>query len=184
MRVAGRTYWIEVPYGFLRDPLAPLAPADSKSGLPAFAPAMKKMGADDLIVPWTKIEYELGPIQNGWRLSLQQSNPFDAECTVTLYREDGSWELDKPKTSVGIVEDGGRKLPASKVAVRLTDPFRRVDDFKFARYPGNDIRDWGTLTITVDDIPKSIVIPSSLFKYTHGIAGPYHPQRMRLKAPR
>ena len=141
---------------------------------------MKHLAPDDLIVPWIKVDYDLGPIQHGWRLALEQSNPFDAHCKVTLYREDNQqWELDTPKTSVTIVEDGGGTLTARQSAARRTDIFRRVDDYDFPRDPDAEKeRDWGTLTIQVERESRSAVIPSSLFKYTHGIAEPSHPQRM------
>ncbi len=156
-----RTYWLEIPYGFTRDPHAPLPPTEPDAGLPTLAPAMKHLGADDLIVPWTKVDYDLGPIQHGWRLALEQSNPFDAYCKVTLYREDKQWELDTPKTSVTIAEDGSGTLAARQSAARRTDMFRRVDSYDFPCDPGAEKqRDWGTLTIQVEGESRSIVIPS------------------------
>jgi len=182
-RIDDRTYWIEVPYGFTRDPSAPLAPSEPNAGRPALAPGMTKIAPEDGVVPWTHIEYDLGLIQNGWRLLVQQSNPFDAQCLVTLYREDGSWKLDRPKTSAQIADAGGGVLTAPQVAARITDPFRRVDEYSFPRYP-HDGRGWGTLTIAVDGKPTTAVIPSSLFKYTHGIAEPHHPQHIRVEPSR
>ena len=187
-RIDNRTYWIELPYGFSRDPSAPLAPAEPNAAPPALAPAMKKIPPEDRIVPWTKIDYDLGPIQNGWRLSFELSNPSDPQCMVTLYsekmfREGKQWELDKPKTSAKVIEDGGGEVRARQIGARVPDPFRRVDEYSFFRWP-NEGRDWGTLTITVDGKPKTAVIPSSLFKYLHGVAEPSHPQRIRAEVPR
>ena len=188
-RIDNRTYWIEVPYGFSRDPAAPLAPAEPNAGPPALAPAMKKIAPEDRIVPWTKIDYDLGPIQNGWRLSFAISNPFDTQCMVTLYSEEWlhggkQWKLDKPKTTAQIIEDGGGVVRAKQIGARLAeDNLRRVDEYSFFRWP-TEGRDWGTLTITVDGKPKTAVIPSSLFKYVHGIAEPFHAQRIRVKPPR
>ena len=88
IHASGRTYWIEVPYGFTRNPNDPLAPPALDGGEPSLAPAMKSLGDNDDIVSWRYVEYDLGAIQSGWRLSLKQANPFDAKCEVILYRDD------------------------------------------------------------------------------------------------
>lgn len=171
LRLKGRTYWIEIPYGFTRDPAAPLARAEPDAGLPALAPAMKNVSADDRLVAWTKIVYDLDPIQNDWRLHVELANPFDARCKALLYWEGGQWDLHAPRTSAKIVEDGGGVVAASQVGARFVGSARE-DAFDFCRYHGSKGRDWGTLTITVDGKSTDAVIPSSLFKCTHGEAHP------------
>lgn len=173
-----RTYWLEVPYGFTRNPRAPLSPAEPDAGLPTLAPAMKHLALDDRIVPWTRVDYDLGPIQNGWRISLKLANPSDAQAEAVLYRDDVQvgksmflWQLDTPKTSMEIRLPGGNVLATRTTGKRLhEDGMRRSDGYAFNRYPA-DGRDWGKLVIKVDDHVSECVLPSSLYKYMHGRAG-------------
>ena len=51
-------------------------------------PAMKSLTEHDHVLRWQIVHYDLGGIQKGWRLLLIQSNPFDAESEVVLYRND------------------------------------------------------------------------------------------------
>jgi hypothetical protein len=41
--LSGQTYWIELPYGFTRNPADPL-PSDARRGKPVFPPTMKTLG--------------------------------------------------------------------------------------------------------------------------------------------
>lgn len=173
--LAGQTYWIELPYGFTRNPADPL-PSDSKRGEPVFPPTMKALGEADRLVPWLHVNYDCGKIQNGWRLSLEVSNSFDANAEAVLYREDSQvgksmflWKLDTPRTAMEIKTKAGSVLSARAMGVRLhEDGMRRSDDYSFDRYP-EEGRDWGRLLIKVDDKTYECVVPSSLFKYTHGV---------------
>src|SRR5215203_3023147 len=83
LRIDDRVYWLEVPYGFVRDPMAPLAPAISAGGPGGPAPVMKELGAAHRVVPWTKIDYDLGEIQNGCRLSAAALNGEGARWFTT-----------------------------------------------------------------------------------------------------
>ena len=171
----GQTYWIELPYGFTRNP-ADALPSDATRKEPVFPPTMKTLGAKDHLVPWQHVSYDLGKIQNAWRLSLEVANPFDAQAEVTLYRDDSKiggsmflWSLDTPRTAMEIKTARGRALPARRMGIRLhEDGMRRIDDFSFNRVP-EEGRDWGRVVIQVDDKAYECVVPSSLFKYVHGI---------------
>jgi hypothetical protein len=61
----------------------------------------------------------------------------------------------------------------------VPDIFRLRHEFTFANYL-KDGRSWGTLTVTVDDQPWSVGIPSSLFKDGHAVTGRRHPQAEAL----
>ena len=182
LRLDKQRLWLEVPYGFTRNPADPLTPTDARRGEPALAAAMKTLGASDKIVPWRHVHYDLGRIQNGWRLSFNHANPFDAESEIVLYRHDGRvgksiylWDLHSPRTAIGIRQPGDRDLQSQCMSIRLHEGgMCRSDSFKFNRNPGDDERCWGTVAIRVDDKTYECVVPSSLFKYVHGAADPHH----------
>jgi hypothetical protein len=176
IRCPGHQYWLEIPYGFTRDPSAPL-PRSTRVGAPRRAAAMKQLSADAKIVPWEYVEYDLGKIHE-WQLTLQQSNPSDASCEVILYRDDiargksnATWKLDDPKTSVAIRMSDGRTINGTCVSRRLhEDDLRRSDVFRFPRTP-EDQRTFGTAIVTLGDISHRVTVPSSLFIYCHGVLG-------------
>ncbi len=67
------------------------------------------------MIRWHGVHYDLGWIQNHWRLMLIQTNPFDGESEVELYREDSVvgksmylWDLHTPRTKVRILENNER----------------------------------------------------------------------------
>jgi len=148
---------------------------------------MNELGPDDLIVPWLEVRYDVGEIQNGWRLTVLQRNPFDAATEVVLYRDDHTlgksmflWDLYSPRTGVTVRESSGRVVASRKMQLRLhEDGLRRSDSFELYRNPGSDDRDWGRLRVTVDDQVRELVVPSSLYRYVHGAAEPYHERRWR-----
>ncbi len=60
------------------------------------------------------------------------------------------------------------------------DGMRRSDSFDFNRNPGErELRDWGTMIISIDGKESTLAMPSSLFRYVHGIADPYHKSTVR-----
>ena len=65
-----------------------------------------------------------------------------------------------------------------KMGIRLHDDgMRRSDSFSFNRNPSKmDQRTSGLMTIKVDDREYSFTVPSSLFKYTHGLVDHPSPQ--------
>ena len=179
--VAKQMFWLEVPYGFTRNPSNALSPSDGKRGRPVFAPAMKDLGPADKIIPWHYVHYDLGSIQHGWRLCLDQANPFDAEAEITLYRDDTQirksiylWELHSPRSDIEIRQPDGNNLHGHGMSIRLQDAMRRTDSFKFNRNASDDTRCWGTVAIKIDDESYECVVPSSLFRYVHGVSDPYH----------
>jgi hypothetical protein len=171
----GQTYWIELPYGFTRNPADAFA-SDAKRGEPAFPSSMNALGEKDRLVPWLHVNYDLGKIQNNWRLSLKLANPFDAQAEVILYRDDMRvgksmflWKLDTPRTAMEIRTSDGSVLTAHGMGIHLhEDGLRRSDSYSFNRYP-EEGRDWGKVVIKVDDKSYECLVPSSLFKYVHGV---------------
>ena len=177
-------YWLEVPYGFVAAPVAHEGQSDAREE-PVRAPAMASLGERDHWVPFRDVTYDLGVIQNGWRLTARLANPFDAHAELELYRDDSHvgqsmflWQLDEPRTHVEIVEATGATLHAMPMQVRLHDDgMRRSDDFHFNRGgPGH--RAVGTFRATVGERTVEVPIPSSLYGYTHGTADPYDTHRV------
>lgn len=184
VRFPEKTYWLEIPYGFTRNPADPLAPDAPQQGVPVLVPAMKELGSKDQILPWLFIQYDLGEIQNKWRLSVKQANRLHGETELILYREDQRvgksiyvWELCSPQTTVKIVRPNGSIIGSTCMSVRrLEDGFRRSDTFKLSGDAAEG-RDWGLMIITVDEKSYELTMPSSLFRYTHGLAEPNHNRR-------
>jgi hypothetical protein len=159
-------YWLEIPYGFDRNPADPLLPSRS-GGPPQFAPAMKPMTGHDHIVRWQNVHYGLDSTQNG-ELSLIQANPSDAKSEVDLYEFPKNQNLFSPHTDVRVVDADGTVINGRCVNLHLDDNhLRRTDTFDFGRH-GDELRCWGEIEIKVDDKKYRVLVPSSLYKYTHG----------------
>ena len=148
---------------------------------------MKELPKEDVLVPWLWVNYDVGEIQNEWRLSAQMANPFDAKAELILYRDPIGlgksmfmWDLKSPTTAVVFQIPGG-VLKSMAMSVRLhQDGMRRSDIFQFNRNPSNENkRLWGTALVHVDDKEYKFVVPSSLFTYTHGITEPGNSQRVK-----
>lgn len=174
VRLPEISYWLTVPYGFTRDPDDPLSPPAPSLERPAAPPITAEPGRKAKAIPWQTVSYDLGLITKTWRLSFTQSNPFDASTVVTLYKDDNSrgllsWSLDSPKTAVR-VERGYTVQGIAMSITREDDGMRRTDRFRLNRNPSHDGRFWGTLVVSVDGKDFPVVMPSSLFKYTHGEA--------------
>lgn len=176
--VGQQSYWIEVPYGFTSDPNR-IRFAEESRGHPRLISEMKPAGNSDHQVRWSNVHYEVGEIQNGWRLSLVLSNPFDGKTEVVLYRDDHKvpgplylWDLHSPRTQLRITDASGTVVNGHCMDIRLhEDGMRRSDTFDLSRYPTrDDARTWGQLEVTVDDRSYRLLVPSSLYEYTHGHA--------------
>jgi hypothetical protein len=176
--VAEEQYWIEVPYGFTDDPQR-IRPPEEQRGNPKSAPKTNHPGKSEHLVRWSNVHYHLGKIQNGWRLSVVQSNPFDGKTEVVLYRDDHIvpgplylWDLHSPRTEVRVTDANGTVINGHCMDIRLHDDgMRRSDTFELSRYvTGDAVRTWGILEVRVDDQSYHLLIPSSVYKYTHGHA--------------
>jgi hypothetical protein len=186
VRAGAQRWWIELPYGFARNPDDPEV-ADHDRDVPRFPAAMRPLGASDILVPWLTVEYEIGRTRNSARLSVKLSNPFDARASVVLYREppmkvgpDTSRQnMDTPRVAVSL-EAGRRTLTGRQLARRLSDDrHTRTDDFTFDRAVGLLTgRAFGTVNVTIDGRSYGVRVPSSLFGYIHGRTDPENKQWM------
>jgi hypothetical protein len=181
LRAAGRTYWIEVPYGFARNPDDPQLP-DRTRGAPVFPAVMGRLADRDVLVPWLSVFYDLGPLPNGGRLSLAMENNGDAHAKVTLdYDPTGGrspFTLDTPRVTAEI-QVPERTVLAGRETGRLLDPRRSI--FEFTRHSARTpARLWGTVVIDVDGHRTTKTVPSSLFSLLHGVTDPGNPHRMAV----
>lgn len=166
LRADDRTYWLEVPYGFTRNPEYPPPPSDPKAEDSPFAPAMFQMRKDDDIVRWSSVQYKYGPIQNGWDLEVNIAHRGDIRCQVKLRRPDGRWAIHTPVTTVRVERDNSGPMVGEQISSYLRHPNCREDEFTFDFKPLTG-RSWGNLIVTVDDKPYSRTI--SLGTFLEGI---------------
>jgi hypothetical protein len=167
--VGAEQYWLELPYGFYRNPSAPLPPS-IPGGAPRPISAVKASTPHDHLIHWQNANYNLGQTRNGLQLSLVQSNPVDTKSEIVLTKENasGSWNLNSPKTTVRIRSADKSVNNGRCVSLHFNDTdTERTETFSFGR-SGSTIRSWGQIEITVDDKNYSLVVPSSLYEYGHG----------------
>ena len=163
-------YWLEIPYGFDRNPADPLPPA-MPGGPPKFFPVMKSLTEHDHVVRWENVHYGLGRTLDDCELSLIQSNPFDAKSDVDLYSDHGARNVYSPHTEVRLQDAEGTEINGRCVNLHLDDNhLRRTDTFDLIGRGAGDLRCWGQIEIRVDDKIYRVMVPSSLYKYIHGHA--------------
>lgn len=166
LRFPDQTYWLEVPYGFVRDPTSPLCESE-RTGKPRFAPAMKSIEKSAKLVNWKYVEYKFKIHERS--VTLRQSNPLDAHCEVVLYGFKG-WTLFTPRASMLINVSETTKLEGEHIGVwKHEDGLRRSDRFSFSRnLLSDDSRDWGKISVRIADQELTTIVPSSVFKFGHG----------------
>jgi hypothetical protein len=161
-------YWLEIPYGYDRNPADPLPPAITAKR-PPFAPPIKKSTDHDHIVPWDRVCYDVLPVQNGYSISLNLSNPGDGIGEVVLYKEMSAWDLHTPRTSLMAIDNDGSEIHSTCTSIRLDEDLvsGRDDTFSLYRYPSDD-RCWGQMEVKVADKSYRIVVPSSMYNFGQG----------------
>lgn len=157
VRVESHLYWFEIPYGFTRDPEAPLPLPDPNAEPARFAPAMKDSPKNAESVRWSVIQYDFGTNQDGMKLEVDLLNRGDIRCVTRLEREGGRLDIHDPLTKLAVDMDKGGKLIGEQVASALPQKHVREDEFDFDLQPLAG-RGWGSLVVTIDDQPWSGVI--------------------------
>jgi hypothetical protein len=177
VRTGKEVYWLEIPYGFDRDPKQAL-PKPTTGGQPVWRPFRQITSDHEHIIGWKDVHYDLGEIQNKWRLSVVGSNPGEGSLDVVLYHDPPGvghsiyqWELHTPRTSLRILEPGMDALEARCMGVRLhEDGMRRSDTFWVGDRRTLEKRRWAEVEVTVGDRSYRTVVPSSLYAFCHGQA--------------
>ncbi len=174
-----RVCWLEIPYGFTRNPNDPLALIEVRAGRPKLAAAMKDMGEKDVILGWSYVEYQMGRIQNNWRLKALFWNPDMGRARLELFRESGAWDLHAPRTAMSVVANG-ESADGKCMSIHMSDDAKsRSDGFKIPALLNRKARDWADVTIKVDDKAYKLNVPSSMVYLLHGIAEPQHKATIR-----
>jgi hypothetical protein len=172
LRMPGQTWWVELPYGFARNPVDPEIP-DRTRGEPRFPRTMLPLGANDILVPWLAADYGLGISPDGMALSVKLSNAFVGCASVRLNLQSQNstrMTLDAPRIGVSI-EAGGDTVTGRDLARRLHDSRLRTDEFSYGM--GMNIgRSFGTFTVAIDGQRYGVRVPSSLFESEHGRTRP------------
>jgi hypothetical protein len=174
-RLPDRSFWFEVPYGFVRDPAEAWPPPDEERSEPRLALALQPVAPEDRLVPWKFVEYRVGELPNRLSLTVRFANPFRPAADVILnHNFEGTWTADAPKTAIRVQESP----ETTRVAFRSEGSLIRVDTFRLAYGGSDDGRGSGVVTISVDNQTLEITVPSSLFKHLHGTADYENKQRL------
>ncbi|HWB04044.1 MAG TPA: hypothetical protein VG796_13535 [Verrucomicrobiales bacterium] len=165
-----RVFWVELPYGFMRDPKDPPAPEDPKRESPKTTPfSQKKPGPQDLIIPWEYVSYRLGKFREGGSVIVNVANTFDAMTELVLWNFSGG--VREPECTVANVIVPGYEKTGQCISLTLeksSDPFRS-QLFRYSRGSG-DGRHWCQVRVTVEKEARTLTMPSSLVDYVHGHA--------------
>lgn len=191
VRAGGQTWWVELPYGFTRNPADPEVPAPA-GDVPRFPPTMQ-VGSSDILVPWMDVDYDLGRISiidQSQDLTLRLANGGIPRAFVTLERlpvGGGSTRqsLDTPRVAMSI-DLPGRSVTGREIRRGLDHDYyqsTRTNEFVFDDRSGRSSgRTFGTVTVAIEDQRYSVRVPSSLLVRDHGRTDPAN--RQRMKEPR
>jgi hypothetical protein len=175
-RLPHQTFWFEVPYGFTRNPAQPWPSPDRTRSEPHLATAMNNLSSRDELISWRFVEYQLGEIQNHWRLTARIANSPRTGAEAVLYHppdEGEPWVAEKPQVELQLKGQGNSR----RVAYRTQGMLERIDTFRMGCDGSDEGRDTGVAILHVDDRSYEFTIPSSLCKYLHGMADHENPHR-------
>lgn len=167
LRLNGRNFWIEIPYGFSRNPDEALEPADPHRSGPVFPVPVARLTREDLVIPWEFVTYRIDDWpKKGAGVWINLSNPDDASAELSLSRFDG--DVREPRAALTIINGKWQNNPGRCVSLTLitSDPIR-TQMFKFSR-SGTDDRRWGSVHLSIGKVTRTFTVPSSLFNYVHG----------------
>jgi hypothetical protein len=163
--IAKNRVLLAVPAGFYRDPNKAIPTLASPQHQEKTS-NVRFLAGNHHVLRWESVEYDLGEIQNGWRLSLTRKNRAYGESELTLYQESSSfvWQTCAPQTSMRLLEANGRSLNCRCIGINLPeeDHRERHDVFKVYGNRSHELG-WDEMQITVDDKQYGVAMPSSLF---------------------
>jgi len=164
MQAAGRTYWLELPYGLARNPSG--GAVDDRTRGPANFPSqMHALSDTDTLVPWVAVRYEL---DRG--ASLEMIDACDGRARVTLDRTTSARAtIDSAPIVVAIHRTDGQVLAGREIE-RSIVPRQSVFDFRRVAGSESAGRTWDTVWVDIDGARSTLVVPSSLFLLGHRLA--------------
>jgi len=167
LRFKGHNFWLELPYGFTRNPDdAPVNVKDERTE-PVFPVSEDKIGSRDLIIPWEYVTYVVKDAPANTGISLHLANPFDAAGEISLWGFEG--DVREPRCSLVLIDGFGREREGDCVTLALERDRMRRQVFLYGRSP-NDCRHWGTVRLVIGEKAHTFSIPSSLFDCGQGHA--------------
>jgi hypothetical protein len=160
VRAAGRTYWVELPYGLARPASEPAV--DDRVGGDAVLPAaVRSLTERDVLVPWVAVRYAIDG-----RGVVDMVDACDGVATVTL-SDTTRWTIDRPPIAAEIHRRDGSVFKGREIS-RSIGPRQSVFDFK-SRGAARS-RTWDDLWIDVDGARTIVTLPSSLYLLGHRLA--------------
>jgi hypothetical protein len=167
-----QTYWVEVPYGFTRNPADPLEPAERRSGPPKLPPTVKP-GKADWLVHWFDVRYDGDSVKGAYSVWLVISNPFSPEFDVMLYHDGDRLKLDSPRTEMELMTSPKSSYVGKRTGIQLVNgEMTRRDSFRLDGQYANNKRIWGTVRVKLNGKAFDEIVPSSLFWQLHGETDP------------
>jgi hypothetical protein len=167
LRFKGHNFWLELPYGFTRNPDDPPVNVKETRTDPVFPVSEKQIGRADLIVPWEFVTYQVEDAPANTGISLHLANPFDAAGEISMWGFEG--DVREPRCSLVLIDGFGRENPGGCVTLALERDRMRRQMFHYAR-SGADCRHWGTVRLVIGEKAHTFTIPSSVFDYVQGHA--------------
>ncbi len=167
LRFKGHNFWVELPYGFSRNPDDPPVNVKEDRTNPVFPVAAKQLGREDLIIPWEYVTYQSDDAPKNRGILVHLSNPFDAAGELELWGFPG--DVREPLATLTLIDGFGRENSGECVALSLERDSGRRQMFFYGRSP-SDCRHWGTVRFAIGDKVRTFTIPSSLFDMCQGHA--------------
>ncbi len=162
IQAAGKTWWVELPYGLARIPLDPGIDEVTRRD-PAFPASLKAASTDQYVfVPWAAVRY---PLDGGGVLEMVDA--CDGVARVTL-SDTPRWPIDSPPIAVEIHRADGNTFKGREIS-RSIRPRQSVFDF-MSRPAVESPRSWDEVRIDVDGKRTVVTIPSSLYLLGHRLA--------------
>ncbi len=85
LRLKDRDFWVELPFGFTRNPADPAPPAgESKEGPGCPVAKNTSAGENDLVIPWEYVTYQLDGFPASQRVYVNMANPSDAQTELQM----------------------------------------------------------------------------------------------------
>jgi hypothetical protein len=167
LRFKEHNFWVELPYGFTRNPDDPPINLKQDRTDPVFPAKAKGLGPNDLMIPWEYVSYQVVAFDKNESVRVNLSNHFDACAELELYGFPG--DVREPRASLGFIDGFGRESPGRCISLSLDRDSIRRQMFHYGR-SGCDNREWGTVHLSIGEVKRTFTVPSSVFKYVQGHA--------------